>query len=565
MMKKKRVLWLVFVFSFIALLVAACHKLEQKPIETDWRDLYGTTKNVTVIPESSDNIKTNGIDFSSIELLFPTPLPKRDFVPKKDQTELVLWMFGEYEKYLDDHIVAELNYMLQERGYSFYLTKHVEEEEKGAERLRQISRWQEALDAGEIIDLIFLGDEDGNPAYEEYGNTAVIRTISGGYLLPFSEYPETESKKRLLTAYPKEYWKLSSFRGDIYGVSNGLSDFIKRKNYLMLNLDAAEQAGIEIPEKLDVLNLDGILQQAENAGIPGIEWADKLVSCGVLNLKSGLFLKYLQKGEYRIENPLEDKELLSLWDALYRYKKNGWQGDSMLTGSFPLIISQMGTDENWQGDTFFVRSERGECSARVKIYEERERFVVEGQFNQLLAITSSSQHKEEAVELLSLMHGDEEIVQLLRYGIEGVHYRIGADGVENVQTSEIQMQEYGYIQKETTWKSPNKCSFGNRLMYVKLEEQLGKENMEDEWYEACEEIEIIPFLEDFTEEQKEVQKRIKNITVKKRNNGGITNLSGYLILLEEDYKEQIDNLHAAFGKAGYNKLAEEINKAHGLR
>lgn len=94
----------------------------------------------------------------------------------------------------------------------------------------------------------------------------------------------------------------------------------------MLNLDAAEQAGIEIPEELDILNLDELLKQAEEAGIPGMDSMDALAYCGLEPLFSGLYVKYLQDGEYKIVNPVEDEELLALWDAQYRYKENGWGG-----------------------------------------------------------------------------------------------------------------------------------------------------------------------------------------------------------------------------------------------
>ena len=202
----------------------------------------------------------------------------------------MLWLFGTYDDILDDHIVVELNYMLQERGCSFYLSKRVEPREIKAD---QISRWQEAIDSGETIDLIFLGIEDDGLAYMEYGNTAIIRAITGGYLLPFSEYPETEAKERLLSAYPADYWKLCSFQGENYGVSGSLSNFIRRKNYLMLNLDAAEQAGIKVPEKLDILRLDELLRQADEAGVPSLEGMSALDYCGIRNLRSGMYLKDL--------------------------------------------------------------------------------------------------------------------------------------------------------------------------------------------------------------------------------------------------------------------------------
>ena len=191
----------------------------------------------------------------------------------------------------------------------------------------------------------------------------------------------------------------------------------------------------------------------------------------------------------------------------------------------------------------------------------------------MLGILSTSQHKEEALELLSLMHGDEEIVQLLRYGIEGVHYRIGEEGVEEVTTSEIVMNEGGisFYTKTKTWRIPGDRKFGdlfgNTLMYVELDEQFGRTNMEEEWYADMSDIELIPYVEEFNEEQKKVQEKIKEITfiVGKRGNGmSILNISSYLITLKPDYQDQIEKLRTAFSEAGYNELAKEVNKAYGL-
>ena len=579
-MKIKRLCVLVLLMSVV---LPACAKPSEPPAETDWRDQYGNVANTTVTPggeEPTETLKPTAKptkkpienDITSIELPFPTPMPVREFEPQEGQVELRLWMFEMMEDCLDEYILAELNHILQQRGCSFYLTRRIEPREN---TLAQISLWQEALDAGEAIDLLYFGNEDIGKAYKKYGNTAIVRAITEGYLLPFSEYPETEAKERLLAAYPEEYWELCSFKGENYGVSNSVSNYVKKWNCLMLNLDAAEQAGITVPETLDFLKLDDLLMQAEEAGIPGMSSVDVFSYCGIKSFYSGLYVKYLEEGKYRIVNPLEDEAVVSLWDALYRYKENGWEAtNTSSTGEIPLVLYETLTAENWDGERFYKNTDKGEVAVRVKIYEESERFYVSANYNMLLGISSSSQHKEEALELLSLMQGDEEIVQLLRYGIEGVHYRIGEEGLENMETSEVMQLANGkYRVENKTKKSPARTAFGkmfdmffgNHLMCVPLEEQIGKENREEEWYTECADIAFIPYLEEFNEEQKEIQKRIKDLTyIEGKQGEGIRDISGYLITLNSDYKLQIEKLRTAFAEAGYNELAREVNGAHGL-
>ena len=45
---------------------------------------------------------------------------------------------------------------------------------------------------------------------------------------------------------------------------------------------------------------------------------------------------------------------------------------------------------------------------------------------------------------------------------------------------------------------------------------------------------------------------------------GIRNIAGSLISMTGDYKTQIEEMRADFAEAGYNELAEEINKKYGL-
>lgn len=562
-MKKRRMFLPVLLVSLI---LSACSNPTVPSEETDWRDRYGSTENSTATENTESATKPGEFDISSVELPYPTPQPVREFVPEEGQVELVLWLFEDHERYLDDHIVAELNYILQERGCSFYLSKRVETREN---KVGQISLWQEALDSGEKIDLIFFGHEDNGLAYKKYGNTAIIRAITGGYLLPFSEYPETEAKERLLAAYPEDYWRLCSFQGENYGVSNYVSNYrIKERNCLMINLDAAEQAGIMLPEELDIMNLDALFQQAAAAGIPGMGSVAAQIYCGIRPLDSGLYVKYQQDGEYRIVNPMEDEDLLVLWDTLYRYKENGWLDDeSYLRGELPLILFEWVSDENWDGECISVWSEKERVSTRAKIYEEMEMFFEEGDFLELLGISSSTQYKEEAVELLSLMHGDEEIVQLLRYGIEGVHYRMGEDGLKNVTTSEIIVHEYGYDVSTKVWSYPGKHYytelFGNSLMYVDMDEKLGKQNREQKWKESMTEIIVIPYLEDFTEEQKKVQEKVREVTYIVKGNM-LDDIASSLISLEPDYQSQIEERRKEFEEAGYNGLAKEVNEKYGL-
>lgn len=533
---KQRSAWLLCFLLFFAGILGGC-KPKELSEETDWREQY----NSTATPEVTDTPKKEDPSGTPSAGKFPTPILVPEFVPKPEQTELVLYLSNASADLFDEYMQAALNRLLQERGYSFYVTRRTTDVLEYWDQISHgyLNEWQELLDAGEKVDLVYLdGYSDTDTSYELFGGLSFIRAIQEGYLLPFSQYPETDAKRRLLSAYPESYWELSSFRGEIYGIYGSVSDLVKCREYIMFNLDAAEQAGIEAPEQLEMTNLDALLQQAEDAGIPGMDSFYVSTYSRIYSLVCGLYLKYEQDGTYRIVNPTEDSEFEEAWDADRRYDKNGWvwlMSDAMSQGKLPLIIWTERDDIDGNGGvvSFNSRAEVGgkpvqvKVSARVKIYGEDPRVFIEGIGRELLGISAASQCKEEAVELLSLMHTDEEVVKLLRYGVEGVHYRVDEEGKpENIKSG--------------------RYSLANRIMHLEFEETLGKTNRESDYYEGIARIIKIPYLDDFTEEQKERLKKIRKISVYNIN-------------------QTMDEKRAALAEAGYDELAREINEAHGWK
>ena len=131
-----------------------------------------------------------------------------------------------------------------------------------------------------------------------------------------------------------------------------------------------------------------------------------------------------------------------------------------------------------------------------------------------------------------------------------------------------QINETGELEITEGW-GLFKASVGNRLMYLEFEEMLGKENTEEAYYEEISEIEKIPYMEEFTEEQKEQLKKIRAVTYKRLGlNGmsGFMNEASYIVNVSNlDYLEEIEKKTTAFAEAGYNELAEEINEKYGLQ
>ena len=161
---KSFLLVLMILFLFY---VTACSKPIEAPEQSDWREQYGNTQNSTVTPDVGELSATvapkkeNPSETTS-ERVYPTQAPVPEFVPKDDQKELVLFLQGSSGTLYDEHVETALNLLLQERGYSFYVTIRTEENYGFP-----LSKWLEMLDAGEKIDLIYFEGAIRTESHEE--------------------------------------------------------------------------------------------------------------------------------------------------------------------------------------------------------------------------------------------------------------------------------------------------------------------------------------------------------------------------------------------------------------
>lgn len=529
----------LFILLCLVFLLAACGDKPEVNEKTDWRDRFGENNEaaITMTPDAPSGLSV------------PTPKPELTFVPTEDQVELVLYVDRRGDG-INEDVETALNILLQKRGTNFYL--NIQSENPLSISL---SKWQERIDAGENIDLIAFSLEDVARTYNQYGNVSPMRAISGGYLLPFSEYPQTEAKERLLAAYPEGYWELCRVNGELYGVSGAVSRMIRYNDYVMLNLDAAQKAGITAPEQLDLANLDEMLSMAAEAGIPGIEThLSPLEICNITLLPCELYLQYQGPGDYRIVNPFHNNQVIEQWDARHRYWENGWRSkEPVEQKALPLILCVGGTAQQWNGTTFTYRTSAGELSAEMKVYDVKQKYLMEGDLRWLMGISSKSEHPEEALELLSLMHSDEEVVRLLRYGVEGINYTLEDGG------KTIKMEKY----------TPLSSFVGNQLMYLEFEKALGLPNPEEEYMKNIAEIEKIPYLEDFSEAQQEQIKKIRAITYNTiEENGSVVGMSnnagGIVDYYSKNYQKSFEKQKLAFEEAGYDTIAREVNLKYGL-
>ena len=572
----KKYLYMLLLF---AVMLWGCNKENPKTEPEDWSNRFsgselpeGTSPASDVTPSVSVNTPTKKPGYQRpTKAPIPTVVPVPEFVPQEGQVELLLLTERRAGYMFDGQLLDTLNRYLQEKGYNFYLTARFSDyykvkpdsvEEADAMEKRKV--WDD-IEEGIKPDLLFVY----NTADEAFGDFIpdFYKAVAEKQIVPFAEYPKTEAAESFQSALPAEYRKFSSFGGECYGWKEYRDELIA---CIYFDLDAVEKIGMEIPEKLDFLNLDSLLQTASEQGIVPLDITDADNLGGFERLNSGLFLKTKEDGSHCFMNPLEDEETVKLLEALYRYKANGWI-DWPGFGEKALINFGSYAISDFDGEVLREENlaEPGKIDEfRIKVYQKLPKYVNEAELSGILALASASEHKEEAVELLNLMFTDGEVIKILRYGCEGFHYIIGEHGPEQFEAkAEKSKQEPVYfINAGATIRNiPDGMALGNTYMRLPEEEEWGRPDYEAWLPELTANTIVSPLVEEFTEEQIEKLGEIQKLTEGVWRNGNKPEACGRVLhLISENYEEDLAKARAELRAAGYNELIAGLNQKYGF-
>lgn len=467
--------------------------------------------------------------------------------PKEGQVELVL-LYDARFTLIDDAMLYELNTQIAEKGYGFYVSLI------GERRDDYSDGWcRDYVNSGNQVDLVCTG---ANSASYRKNGTNTLEMIREGLLLSFSEYPDIPEKKLLWETYPESVWEKWSVLGDVYGVRYFNAPFAPL--VVTLNTELAEKLELEVPDKLTIEALDTYLKKAaENGYYPMVGEIYAPVYAGYTKVLPGLYVKETEEG-IRAMNLSEDDALKQMLLAFSRYRKNGWlktityQPDgssdmSELHNKNTLFFFDLSTSGQltayWDGiyRPFGLREESdNHIEVKVRCYKQKNHSVIENNTYAMMGITSSSEHKEEALQFLKLLQTDEQLVKLLRYGVENVHY---------VRT------ENGY--EKNNLSAGGIDNFGNNFMYFEGFEQLKTMfwpmNSEDRLEQLfAEDYTVIPFLEP-TEEQSKILEKAGQI------------MESYQMLFSgkrDDVEKKLNELSKKLEDIGYNRVLEKINERY---
>lgn len=364
-------------------------------------------------------------NFPLYETNFPSFEEVKESYPDKT---VLLWTIEEtgYERNYPFR-TREINRYLDEKGYDFavcfyplngFYTK--DDDKSYTEYVKELAEQGKA----DIIYTSLNGiGEGGTSTYNKY--------IFDGLLEPLDGYFETELGQELYPLMPEKHWEGLKVNGSIYGVNGSLTTLNNDYGYYV-NAELAEKYGFDITKPVEE-QLDILRQVKEEEGI----------NCDVFAMGSGVAgqpvfftgLKELAGGVYWDEDKQEARCVLDnegyteKLKFLHTLKKEGLL-QTVTTPSAHTFFILLGSKFVGHLSTEPVEKDYFERFVKAFPVFENTSSIVSCPI--ATGISSTSENKDKAFELLALTQTDPYLNNLLTFGVEGEDYGISEGYADNI-------------------------------------------------------------------------------------------------------------------------------------
>lgn len=320
----------------------------------------------------------------------------------------------------DTRVFTEFNNLLLKRGYDFvvdFVTEPSFTEEQYRTYQNNLRKYKEE---GRQVDLIFTG-------WAPVGERTYDAAVRDELLLPLDEYLESEEGQRLYEVFSPSLWEMMRRDGRVYGIcENGwYGDYYSA----VLNKNLLEKYETEVPAEFSFEGYFETLHEAyekakeQGDALPAVYLtADAMYSCLGYYKVGDFFIKRTEDNKVAFVNPYEDDAVREVFKLLEKYQEVFGE-----CGSYEeyLRAERMETALSHFCATLMKRS----CSNRntsypAYTYEPQQMFYSMPMHNIVHGVSSWATYPEEAKTLLTLISTDEEFINLLYHGVEGVHYRL---------------------------------------------------------------------------------------------------------------------------------------------
>lgn len=312
------------------------------------------------------------------------------------------------------------DFVVEFRGYDF-----VQYEELYQKEIRNMK------ELGEQTDILCIGQTVNTTKGDTYANA-----IEDGLLEPLGMWFETEWGKVLKESYPDIYWARFMRDGECYG--KGLEYSTCNPAVLLINKEyVTEENDVKKIKTFDdiIAFLDGVENVGEDMIPLAVSYSGAYNKfCGYYDffsehgINAGICARE-KNGKWEAFFKLQDEEYL---DNLFKIRNYGLggklaHGKAVNEGKFVVAIDKIAIDD-FNDNLLKIEDGKG-TSAYMNVSVGN---IVEGWYEHIrsnvVGIASWSEYKEEALQLLALMHSEPELSNLLAYGLEGIHYNV-VDGI----------------------------------------------------------------------------------------------------------------------------------------
>ena len=334
---------------------------------------------------------------------------------KENNVELV-WVIPESYAIGED-AKNGLNFRLNELGVD-YTVRFIEVPNDGettyTERILQM------IEDGEKMDIIYSNSP--NSFSLEKFNSAYYRFIQLGIFSPIDEYFSTEIGQKLYNIMPEKHWEALRVNNQIYGINGSLST-LSTDNVLYVN---SANGNVDFGNKTVSNFTDfstSFLNSDFNEDVEPIWFFPQYLSyyyfCNCLQITDCLYVnssnevifalddeKYL---DYLYEcKQLQDKKILI--NGQIEDKSNYYASFEDILGGYALADS---FNNYAQSENYYIIPCESDNYVRFS--------------NIATGIYSGSSNKKAAFELLALTQTDEDLNNLLVFGVNGIDYKLNGD------------------------------------------------------------------------------------------------------------------------------------------
>ena len=313
--------------------------------------------------------------------------------------------------------------------------------------LRQLKQNDEQVDILSCgLSTGYLDSDKDSPTFGQMINVVEspdMDAVQDGLVSEITEYITNDSDTRLYDALPEYVWNLTMIDGKIYGVYN--DTVYGKRSQIKFNESVMQELGLK---KEDVDSLDEINAVLSDIYSQEKEAVDKNEFMLIINNTSqssynlyadidvddnNISYKYDDEGNAYALNKYTDDEYLDFMESMALWNSKGYFAgkyyyEDYLADSVRAVINS----GNWFMKLDYETLDYSNKTDVVSIYLND--WIYNDNFNNMISISSWSENKDMAYDLLSRVFTDKYLSNLIRYGIKGKNYTI-SNGIVKMNES----------------------------------------------------------------------------------------------------------------------------------